>query len=96
MNRTYLNHDYFTDIISFDYSNKERLSGELFISIDRIKENAHERNLLFNDEILRVIAHGVLHLMGYKDKTKKEALSMRQAEDAALFIYYKQDDQNLN
>jgi len=96
MNRTYLNHDYFTDIISFDYSNKERLSGELFISIDRIKENAHERNLLFNDEILRVIAHGVLHLMGYKDKTKKESLSMRQAEDAALFIYNKQDDQNLN
>jgi probable rRNA maturation factor len=96
MNRTYLNHDYFTDIISFDYSNKERLSGELFISIDRIKENAHERNLLFNDEILRVIAHGVLHLMGYKDKTKKEAVSMRQAEDTALFIYNKQDDQNLN
>jgi probable rRNA maturation factor len=96
MNRTYLNHDYFTDIISFDYSNKERLSGELFISIDRIKENAHERNLLFNDEILRVIAHGVLHLMGYKDKTKKEAVNMRKAEDAALFIYNKQDDQNLN
>ena len=87
MNRAYLNHDYYTDIITFDYSDKQQLAGELFISIDRINENASERNLQFDDELLRVMAHGVLHLMGFKDKSKRELEKMRNAEDSAINTY---------
>ncbi len=96
MNRSYLKHDYFTDIITFDYSDKQQLSGELFISIDRVKENALDRNLPFEEELLRVIAHGVLHLMGFKDKTKKEIENMRKAEDSALQLFKTANTQNLD
>lgn len=96
MNRNYLNHDYFTDIITFDYSDKQKLSGELFISIDRVKENANDRKLQFEEELLRVIAHGVLHLMGFKDKTKKDATNMRKAEDSALQQFKSAFTQNLD
>ena len=96
MNRNYLNHDYFTDIITFDYSDKQQLSGELFISVDRVKENANDRKLQYEEELLRVIAHGVLHLMGFKDKTKKDAVNMRKAEDSALQQFKTAFTQNLD
>lgn len=85
INVKYLNHDYFTDIITFDYSD-DLISGDLFISIDRVRENATDNSLTFNVEFLRVVVHGVLHLLGYGDKTPKEALMMRTLEDKYLSI----------
>ena len=72
INIKYLNHDYYTDIITFDYSEKDTISGDLFISIDRVIENAKLNNVHFINELYRVIIHGVLHLCGYNDKTVKE------------------------
>ena len=71
-NKTYLKHDFYTDVITFDYSSKNCLSGDVLISVDRIKENAQTYNILFEKELQRVMAHAILHLAGYKDKTKKE------------------------
>ena len=89
INKQYLNHDTYTDIITFDYSEEGLLSGDIFISIDRVKENAQLFLVDFHNELLRVLAHGVLHLCGYKDKTKKEELLMRQKEDAAIALFQK-------
>lgn len=86
INKEYLDHDYFTDIITFDYTEDNIISGDIFISIDRVKENAHNLNLSFIDELHRVIIHGVLHLCGYKDKTEIEASTMRQLEDNSLTL----------
>lgn len=72
INKSYLNHNYYTDIITFDYSEEHLISGDLFISIDRIKEYSINNNIQFNEEIHRVIVHGVLHLCGFNDKTDKE------------------------
>lgn len=85
MNKTYLQHDYPTDIITFDYSEgKGPLGGELYISIDRIKDQAATWNATFQDELHRVMIHGILHLMGYKDATPTQQAEMRKAEDEAL------------
>ena len=84
ININYLNHDYYTDIITFDYSDKNIISGDLFISIDRVRENADINNENFNREICRVIIHGILHLCGYNDKTSKEKEKMRKLEDVFL------------
>jgi len=84
MNKEYLEHDYFTDIITFDYSENDKVACEMYISIDRIKDNAKLMEVRLLDEIHRVIIHGVLHLCGYKDKSKKEEVAMRKAEDKAL------------
>lgn len=84
MNKEYLEHDYYTDIITFDYSENDKVAGEMYISIDRIKDNAKLMEIRLLDEIHRVIIHGVLHLCGYKDKSKKEEDDMRLAEDKAL------------
>ena len=84
ININYLNHDYYTDIITFDYSDKNIISGDLFISIDRVRENADINNEDFNREICRVIIHGILHLCGYNDKTSKEKEKMRKLEDVFL------------
>ncbi len=84
MNRQYLNHDYLTDVITFDYCEKKFISGDIFISVDRIKENALDLNQDFSDELFRVMIHGVLHLMGYHDKTDEEKKQMRAKEDEAL------------
>lgn len=84
-NQDYLKHDYFTDIITFDYSTEEFISGDLLISIDRVKENASSLNIPFSDELNRVVIHGVLHLLGHKDKSKKDKLAMTDAENNALF-----------
>jgi len=85
MNKEYLGHDYYTDIITFDYYT-EAISGDLFISIDRVKENASLNNVLFRDELNRVVAHGVLHLLGYGDKSEEESAKMRKKENEALAL----------
>lgn len=85
INRDYLNHDYFTDIITFDQSDENhQIEGDLFISIDRVKENSESNQCPQVIELQRVILHGVLHLAGYKDKTKKEKSIMRAKEDFYL------------
>lgn len=87
INLQYLNHDTFTDIITFDYSEKvEEVSGDIFISIDRVKANAEELGVPFNQELHRVIIHGVLHLIGYNDKTEQQQRQMREKEDACLSL----------
>ncbi len=88
MNMDYLNHDTYTDIITFDNSEKEHdLEGDIFISIDRVRENAKVHAQEEEAEITRVLAHGLLHLMGYKDKTKEEASLMRKKEEEAIELY---------
>ncbi|MEX1189005.1 MAG: rRNA maturation RNase YbeY [Bacteroidia bacterium] len=84
VNKKYLNHDYYTDIVTFDYSDGKKISGDLFISIHRVTENAIRFSDDFNHELLRVVAHGVLHLVGYKDKTKSDIVKMRNAEEEAI------------
>ena len=84
MNRTHLDHDYYTDIITFDYTDNQIVSGDLFISIDRVRDNASDFNVSFEHELHRVIIHGVLHLCGYKDKSDDEAKLMRSKENNAL------------
>lgn len=86
LNREYLDHDTYTDIISFDYCEDYIISGEMFISVDRVRENAQTLGLEFKDEMDRVMAHGVLHYLGHKDKTEKDAAEMRQAEEHALSL----------
>lgn len=87
INQEYLNHDYFTDIITFDNSEDEGLlEGDIYISIDRIRENAQNLNLSFTDELHRVMIHGVLHLCGYSDKGKAEKQIMRLKEDTYLSL----------
>lgn len=84
VNNEFLKHDFYTDIITFDYSEKNALSGDLMISIDRVKENAKDLNVVFLTELHRVIIHGVLHLCGYKDKSKKDEATMRIMENKYL------------
>ncbi len=82
INVEYLNHDTLTDIITFDNSDDEnKIEGDIFISVERVRENADTLKTIFGHELRRVIIHGVLHLCGYKDKTKKEAQIMREKED---------------
>lgn len=88
MNKSHLNHNYFTDIITFNYSEKDNmLSGDIYISIDRVKDNANKFETDFLDELRRVIVHGMLHLIGYNDTTDEEKLIMRGKEDHYLNIY---------
>ena len=84
VNKQYLNHDYFTDIITFDYVENNLISGDIFISCDRVRENGEEFNTGFENELLRIIIHGVLHLLGYKDKNKKDKLLMTEKENVYL------------
>ncbi len=83
VNQDYLQHDYFTDIITFDYEG-ESISGDLFISVDRVRDNARANSITFLNELHRVVVHGVLHLLGYKDKTTEEKQEMRSKEDFYL------------
>ncbi len=87
-NHQFLNHDTFTDIITFDYTedNRGMISGDIFISIDRVKENSDNLNIPFENELHRVMIHGILHLMGYKDKTKAQKSLMRMKEDICLSL----------
>jgi rRNA maturation RNase YbeY len=86
INQEFLNHDTFTDIISFDYTLGKEIGGDIFISIERVLENAEKFNEVFENELYRVMIHGILHFMGYKDKTKKEKTLMRTKEDEKIFI----------
>lgn len=86
VNRKYLGHDYFTDIITFDYCEGERLSGDLFISVDSVRENAFEYGTEFADELNRVMVHGLLHLIGYDDHTEEDVKTMREKENQYLEI----------
>ena len=84
VNIRYLHHDYFTDVITFDYCEGNKLSGDLFISIDSVRENAIEFGTEFDEELHRVIVHGLLHLIGYDDHTPEEQKVMRAKEDYYL------------
>ena len=87
INREYLKHDTYTDIISFDYTVGKELHGDVFISIERVKENALKFKVDFNNELARVMVHGVLHYCGYKDKSEKDKLIMRDKENFYLKHY---------
>jgi probable rRNA maturation factor len=83
-NKSFLNHDTFTDIITFDYTEGKKISGDIMISIERILENALKFNVTVQDEIFRVMSHGVMHLCGYKDKSRKDKDIMRGKEEQCL------------
>ena len=87
-NREFLNHDYYTDIITFDYSNGNKIEGDILISVDTVKSNAEKYNIAFDQELKRVIIHGILHLCGIKDKTPEEREEMEKAENKALTLYF--------
>ncbi len=84
VNREYLKHDYYTDVITFDYVKGKTISGDIFVSLPRIFDNAQTLSKDFESEFFRVLAHGLLHLCGYKDKTEEEIAEMRSKEDYYL------------
>ncbi|RKS96574.1 rRNA maturation RNase YbeY [Chryseobacterium defluvii] len=87
VNQDYLQHDYYTDIITFDYVKGKTISGEIFVSLQRISDNASTLSKNYEEELRRVLAHGILHLCGYKDKTEEEEKEMRRKEDVYLAKY---------
>ena len=89
INRQFLGHNYYTDIITFDYCTDDNLEGELYISIDTVKTNAIEYKQLFSDELHRVIIHGVLHLCGFDDHSNKQKHTMREKENEAITLLNK-------
>lgn len=86
INTQFLHHKTFTDIITFNYGSTREIEGDIYISIERVKENAKKFNTPFQQELHRVIIHGILHLLGYKDKSKTEKALMREKEDAYLSL----------
>lgn len=88
INMEYLNHDTLTDIISFDYSVGNELNGDIFISIERVQDNANDFNVSFEEELKRVIVHGVLHYCGYKDKDEESERLMRSKEDEKIAMFH--------
>jgi probable rRNA maturation factor len=88
INMEYLNHDTLTDIISFDYSEGNFLHGDIFVSIERVKENASDFNVSFDEELKRVLSHGVLHYCGYKDKSPKDEALMRLKENEKIVMFH--------
>ena len=95
VNKQYLNHDYFTDVITFDYSVFPVVSGDVMISLDRVQDNASTLKQSYKLEFYRVVFHGVLHLCGYKDKTKDEQLIMREKEDFYLGAFVSRETNEL-
>lgn len=89
INRSYLDHDYYTDIITFDNreSETDHLESDIFVSIDRIKDNSKEIDVAFDRELHRVLIHGILHLLGWNDKTDKQKQAMREKEEACLSLH---------
>lgn len=87
INQDYLQHDYYTDIITFDYVKGKTISAEIFVSLQRISDNASTLSRDYEEELRRVLAHGILHLVGYKDKTEEEEKEMRRMEDLYLDKY---------
>lgn len=88
INNQYLKHDYYTDVITFDYSEGAVLNGDIFISVDRVRDNAKQVGVTFEEELYRVMIHGVLHLSGVNDKTKQQAKQMRKAEEDSLKLLF--------
>jgi probable rRNA maturation factor len=88
INVQYLDHDTYTDIISFDYTVGNTLHGDIFISVERVQENAQEFGVAFDEELRRVMAHGVLHYSGYKDKTDEDAEVMRMKEEEKMKMFH--------
>lgn len=88
INQQYLNHDTYTDIITFDYCDGDTISGDIFISVERVKDNAQEYSVSFEEELHRVMAHGLLHLLGYKDKNDQEARLMREKENEKIKLFH--------
>ena len=88
INLQYLNHDTLTDIISFDYTEGNVISGDIFVSIERVIDNAKDFNVPFDEEFKRVLAHGVLHYCGYKDKSDADALLMRSKEEEKIKLFH--------
>ena len=89
INKQFLKHDIYTDIITFDYSEKDLIAGEIYISIERVAANSLKEKVSFEEELTRVMAHGLLHVCGYKDKTITDKKSMRKAENKALQLLKK-------
>ena len=88
INMQYLNHDTLTDIISFDYTEGDIISGDIFVSIERVVDNAKDFNVPFDEELKRVLAHGVLHYCGYKDKSESDAQLMRSKENEKIKLFH--------
>lgn len=88
INMEYLQHDTLTDIISFDYSVGNELHGDIFVSIERVRENALDFNVLFDNELKRVLSHGLLHYCGYKDKSDEDTLVMRNKEEEKIQMFH--------
>ena len=88
INEQYLNHDTYTDIITFDYCDGDTIAGDIFISVERVKDNAQEYSVSFEEELHRVMAHGVLHLLGYKDKNDQDARLMREKENEKIKLFH--------
>jgi rRNA maturation RNase YbeY len=89
INQDYLHHDFYTDIITFNLSSNSKIEGEIYISLDRVRENASIFETTIQQELLRVVLHGALHLCGYQDKTKKQKLIMQNKEEAYLQLWQK-------
>ena len=88
MNRQFLDHDYYTDIITFDLgTDNKTIQGELYISLDRVKENANTLGQKYSSEFIRVVAHGLLHLIGFQDKKSEQIVEMRACENNAIALY---------
>ena len=87
VNREFLGHDYYTDVITFDYSTESVLNGDIFISLETVQSNAEMIGVSFNHELLRIIIHGVLHLTGQGDKTPEKKVQMTEKEEKALQMY---------
>lgn len=88
INLEYLNHDTLTDIISFDYTVGNELNGDIFVSIERVQDNANDFNVSFEEELKRVLVHGVLHYCGYKDKGEEDERLMRSKEDEKIAMFH--------
>ena len=88
INQQYLDHDTLTDIISFDYSVGNELHGDIFVSVERVRENAQDFNVTFDEELKRVLVHGVLHYCGFKDKSEEDEKLMRQKEDEKIKMFH--------
>lgn len=88
INMEYLDHDTLTDIISFDYSVGNELHGDIFVSVERVADNAKDFEVSFNEELKRVLVHGILHYAGYKDKSEEDELKMRQKEEEKIAMFH--------
>ncbi len=88
INQEHLQHDFYTDIISFDYTVGNEINGDIFVSVERVKDNALDFNVSFEEELKRVLVHGVLHYCGYKDKSEADELLMRSKEDEKIAMFH--------